>query len=79
MIHFDLDDRYQDELIVGSALSKREGVLMSVVGQLIKGARDMRLSRFRNCRFCGTSNPPEWQQHDDVCQACADTEQGAVH
>ena len=29
MIHFDFDDRYQDELIVGSAISKREGVLLS--------------------------------------------------
>jgi hypothetical protein len=56
-----------------------ESILMNVVGQLIKGARDMRLSRFRACRFCGTSNPPEWQQMDDVCQACADTEQGSVH
>ena len=56
-----------------------EGTLMSVIGQLIKGARDMRLSRFRPCRFCGTSNPPEWQQADDICQACSDTELGAVH
>ena len=31
MIHFDFDDRYQDELIVGSAISRREGVLLSVV------------------------------------------------
>ena len=29
MIHFDFDDRYQDELVVGSAISKREGVLVS--------------------------------------------------
>jgi len=29
VIHFDFDDRYQDELIVGSAISKREGVLLS--------------------------------------------------
>jgi TonB family protein len=29
LIHFDFDDRYQDELVVGSAISKREGVLMS--------------------------------------------------
>ena len=29
MIHFDFDDRYQDELIVGSAISTREGVLLS--------------------------------------------------
>jgi TonB family protein len=31
LIHFNFDDRYQDELIVGSAISRRGGVLMSVV------------------------------------------------
>ena len=31
MIHFDFDDRYQDEHVVGSAISKREGVLLSTV------------------------------------------------
>ena len=31
MIHFDFDDRYQDELVVGSAISKREGVLVSTI------------------------------------------------
>ena len=30
MIHFDFDDRYQDELVVGSALSRRDGVFLSV-------------------------------------------------
>jgi TonB family protein len=31
LIHFDFDDRYQDELVVGSAISKRDGVLASVL------------------------------------------------
>jgi TonB family protein len=31
LIHFDLDDRYQDELVVGTAISRREGVLVSAV------------------------------------------------
>jgi TonB family protein len=31
VIHFDFEDRYQDELIVGSAISRREGVIWSVV------------------------------------------------
>ena len=31
MIHFDFDDRYQDELIVGSAISKREGVFLAAL------------------------------------------------
>lgn len=29
MIHFDFDDRYQDELVVGSAISRKGGVLLS--------------------------------------------------
>jgi TonB family protein len=31
LIHFDFDDRYQDELVVGSAISRREGVVLSAV------------------------------------------------
>jgi TonB family protein len=29
LIHFDFDDRYQDELVVGSAIHRRDGVLLS--------------------------------------------------
>ena len=35
MIHFDIDSRYQDELVVGSAISRREGVIFSVVSHII--------------------------------------------
>ncbi|MBI4888158.1 MAG: TonB C-terminal domain-containing protein [Acidobacteria bacterium] len=31
MIHFDLDERYEDEAVVGSAISRRDGVLLSVI------------------------------------------------
>ena len=31
MIHFDIDDRYQDENVVGSAIARRDGVLLSVI------------------------------------------------
>jgi len=31
LIHFDLEERYQDELIVGSAITRREGVAYAVV------------------------------------------------
>ena len=31
MIHFDFDDRYQDENVVGSAITRRDGVALSVV------------------------------------------------
>ena len=35
MIHFDIDSRYQDELVVGSAINRRDGVLLSVVGHIL--------------------------------------------
>ena len=35
MIHFDIDNRYQDELLVGSAISRREGVIFSIVTHLL--------------------------------------------
>jgi TonB family protein len=31
LIHFDFDDRYQDELVVGSAISRREGKVLSLL------------------------------------------------
>ena len=35
MIHFDIDNRYQDELVVGSAISRREGVIFSVIAHVL--------------------------------------------
>ncbi|HWV93502.1 MAG TPA: TonB family protein [Vicinamibacterales bacterium] len=35
MIHFDFEDRYEDELIVGSALPLRDGVLLSVIAHVL--------------------------------------------
>ncbi len=35
MIHFDLEERYQDELIVGSAITRREGIAYAVVVHLL--------------------------------------------
>jgi hypothetical protein len=56
-----------------------ETALMNAIASLIKGAREMRLARYRTCRVCGTSNPPEWLQSEDVCQTCAEGELGTVH
>jgi hypothetical protein len=52
---------------------------MNLVGQLIKGAREARLARYRTCRFCSRSTPPEWLLAQDVCQTCAERELGSVH
>jgi TonB family protein len=35
LIHFDIDSRYEDELVVGSAISRREGVIFSVVFHVV--------------------------------------------
>ena len=35
MIHFDFDNRYQDEQIVGRAISAREAVLLSIIVHLL--------------------------------------------
>jgi hypothetical protein len=56
-----------------------ESTLMTVVGQLIKGTREVRRSRYKACRFCGRTNPPEWLHHDNVCQGCAEAELGMIH
>ena len=56
-----------------------ESELLSALGQLIKGAREARLARYRTCRFCGESSPPEWMDTDDVCVGCADRQMDVVH
>jgi len=57
-----------------------ESQLMSIVGDLIKGACATRRARYRTCTFCGRVNPPEWMADDDSsCQHCAEQEAGVVH
>ena len=56
-----------------------EAQLMAVVGELIKGARNVRRSKYRTCVLCGKSNAPEWMRDHTVCQSCAERELGTVH
>jgi hypothetical protein len=56
-----------------------ESQLMTVVGELIKGAREMRRSRYRTCLFCARTRPPEWMSSDSTCQGCAEKQLGVVH
>lgn len=46
MIHFDFDNRYQDELIVGSAISRREGFVWSVVVHVVLIVLFTQVARF---------------------------------
>jgi hypothetical protein len=56
-----------------------ETELMNALAQLIKGARETRLARYRTCRVCEKSQPPEWMHDDDVCVSCGNLESGVVH
>jgi hypothetical protein len=66
---------------VGSVKWRRlpESELMTIVDQLIKGAREMRRGRYRTCRVCGKNKPPEWLIDGDICHDCADRVPLVVH
>jgi len=48
------------------------------LGTLIQEASEARRLEFRDCKYCGTSFPPE-RRHGDVCHACAERHEGIVH
>jgi hypothetical protein len=56
-----------------------ETPLFNVVTQLIKGAREMRLGRYRTCPYCETPTPPESLNADGLCLSCAERYRGVVH
>ncbi len=56
-----------------------ETAVMNAVSTLIKGAREMRLARYRSCSCCGEKNAPELLFSDDVCHRCADEQRDIVH
>lgn len=56
-----------------------ESRLMSVVGDLIRGASEMRRSRFRRCDTCGRTHAPEWMAEAHLCRSCAEGGRTAVH
>jgi len=56
-----------------------ETAVMNAVSSLIKGSREMRLARYRICRYCNESSPPEWLFGDDLCLRCAEQQRDVVH
>ena len=56
-----------------------ETPLMNALGALIKGAREARLARFRECHVCGELFPPELLFGDDVCANCGRERPTVVH
>ena len=55
-----------------------ETAVMNAVSTLIKGAREVRLARYRACRSCGEKNPPE-RLFDGACERCAEQPRDVVH
>jgi hypothetical protein len=56
-----------------------ESELMTVVGRLIKGAREMRLSKYRSCQVCGRIKPPELMASAGQCRSCSEVRAVVVH
>jgi hypothetical protein len=52
---------------------------LAALQTLIRAARESREAKFRTCRFCGTSAPPERLHDEETCQACAETHLGVVY
>jgi hypothetical protein len=56
-----------------------ETAVMNAVSTVVKGAREMRLARYRSCGRCGEKCAPEVLSTDDVCDVCADEQRDVVH
>ena len=56
-----------------------ETSMMNALSALIRGAREMRLSRYRPCAVCDTKRPPEALFGEDVCYLCEEPPQTVVH
>lgn len=70
-----------EPIVIGSVMwsSISADAAMRIVKGLIAAAREARLSKFRVCRMCERSTPPEWMDAPDVCQECAEEDYGMVH
>ena len=56
-----------------------ETAVMHALTVLIKGAREIRRSRYRPCTVCGEQTPPESLFSDDQCVECATEPRDIVH
>ena len=56
-----------------------ETAMMHALSALIKGAREMRLARYRPCTICSRLYPPEMLAADEVCPWCSGVQPSVVH
>jgi hypothetical protein len=57
----------------------QESALMDALSALIRGACEARLTKYRTCRYCGRTTPPEWLREDDACLTCTASQDEVVH
>jgi hypothetical protein len=55
-----------------------ETSMMQALAALVKGAREMRLARYRSCPVCDKRYPPEVLFVNDVCPWCTESD-SVVH
>jgi hypothetical protein len=55
------------------------GRAMTLLSGFIGAARESRRSKYRQCRMCEETKPPEWMHEEDVCQSCAEKHLGVVY
>ena len=66
---------------VGTLLWQRlpETPLINALSSLIKGARDVRLTRYQPCASCGEKHPPEAMLGEGICPACSELQNYRIH
>jgi hypothetical protein len=53
--------------------------MMMALHSLIESAIEIRRAKYRKCKRCGESKPPEWMHGPTLCQSCAERHLGVVH
>jgi hypothetical protein len=53
--------------------------LVTTLQALIEAISVGRRAKYRTCRFCGKTIPPESQHDDSACHGCAEQHLGVVH
>ncbi|ADB18095.1 hypothetical protein Psta_3432 [Pirellula staleyi DSM 6068] len=67
--------------LVGSLNWKRLPASRLTIGLhiLLESARKLRLAKYRKCKRCSETRPPEWMHDDKTCQSCVERFLGIVH
>jgi hypothetical protein len=77
--HRTAPDHERLAVVPWEALPTKEEARTDVIRSLVNAAVAIRQARFRVCRHCRESNPPEWQYSARMCHSCAEEYLGIQH